>query len=403
MAQSPPERKLPPLQWLQNWVQRKSQSWGGLSLLVVLAVVLVPLGLWGLFFLFWAIFEGWVREETLITWWGTTLFRAAGGLLLLGGIYVAYKRSVAAEKQSQAMWQTAATGIKSEQGTRYVESVKQLGAVKQTKDEEKPNIELRIGGLFGLEKLMKEAPGEYHHEILSLLCSYLRENAKKAPADEKAKQEALREDVHTCLQIVARRKVQYGEEQILLNQLDFSGCQLEAAKFAKAHLSGTYFKGVVLEGADFTDAWLEKADFTDAQLRGANFTKARMNEANLTKAKLRKADFTRTWLERADFTKAWVEDGYFTNAQLRGANFTRTGLFEADFKDAVLSIEPVKKQPTDFSDVRALTKLQLLSSNMGGIILPNGDKIRSKEDLKNYNEYLTRKPGYTPPPPEEEA
>ena len=423
--------------WLKIWkkLAKSFIGWGVLIFIVILlaAIIWASYNSWGL----WHAFK--VSPENQFTWWADRLPQLVGGLLLLGGIYVAYIRS-------EAMQQTAATGIKSEQATRYVESVKQLGAVKQTGDKKgEPNIELRIGGLFGLEKLMKEAPGEYHHEILSLLCSYLRNHIQKAPEDPKAEHTvtALREDVHTCLQIVARREKQDGEEQIMLRQLDFSGCQLGAAKFAGASLVGTFFTGARLRGADFTDAQLQGADFTGARLQGADFKKALLEKAILTNTHLEGADFTGAWLNEANFTDAWLEGADFTDmdlwrvnftgAKLKGAkitgarlviadftgaelvkvdftdremievDFRRARLEEADFTGAYLGPYLVRDSSdvTDFSDARHLTKSQLLSAkHIGRIILPNGDEIRSKKQLKdNYQEDLSRNPGYTPPPP----
>ena len=282
MAEPSPQNKLPPWQRIKDFVRHRNQSFWGWVELAVWASVLVPLGLllFSLFFSFliflivWVILElvqgPMIDRETLVIWWATTVFRLGGGLLLLGGLWVAYIRSEASRHAD------AITGIKAEQEKRRKAFSDQLAAVKQTEEGEEPHIELRTEGLFGLERLMKEAPEEYHHQILIRLCVYLRENAKKAPEDPKAEHTvtALREDVHTCLQIIARRKVQDGEKRIGLNRLNFYDCQLGAAKFAKAHLSGTYFKGAALEGADFTGAWLLGADFTWADLRGADFTGA---------------------------------------------------------------------------------------------------------------------------------
>ena len=337
----------------------------------------VPVALFFIFaaIILWAIWNSWQLWQTFkfspenqFTWWADRLPQLVGGLLLLGGIWVAYMRS-------EALQQTAATGIKSEQATRYVESVKQLGAVRQsgavrqTKDEEKPNIELRIGGLFGLEKLMKEAPGEYHHEILSLLCSYLRENAEEAPADPNAKQETLREDVRTCLQIIASREVQDDEERIRLNQLDFSGCQLIGAQFEDSYLDGIFFRVAILEGANFVSGWLEGANFTGADLEEAYFADADLMEAN------------------------------FTNANLAGANFIGARLGEANFTDAELGKDDVKTLLVNFSQADSLTKSQLLSAKyIGTIILPKGQMVTSKEELKRYyNEDLTPKKKHKAP------
>lgn len=71
----------------------------------------------------------------------------------------------------------------SEQGLftdRFTKAVEQLGAEKviRTDDGEvtAPNLELRLGGMFALERLAKDSLHD-HITIMEVLCAYIRNNA----------------------------------------------------------------------------------------------------------------------------------------------------------------------------------------------------------------------------------
>jgi hypothetical protein len=54
----------------------------------------------------------------------------------------------------------------------FTKAIEQLGSSSQ----DKPNIEVRLGAIYGLEKLSQSNDG-YYQSIIDILCSYVRQNS----------------------------------------------------------------------------------------------------------------------------------------------------------------------------------------------------------------------------------
>ena len=93
-----------------------------------------------------------------------TLATIFGGIILLGGAYGTVQTMRISQETSRA-----------EQFTRAIE---QLGA---THDDENrtANIEVRLGGIYTLERLAKTSPEIYHWTIMEVLTGYVRKNARR--------------------------------------------------------------------------------------------------------------------------------------------------------------------------------------------------------------------------------
>ena len=79
-------------------------------------------------------------------------------------------------------WQRARTGDKTvqimEQGhitDRYTKAIEQLGKL----DNDKPNIEVRLGAIYALERIAHDSPRD-HWTIMEVLTVYVRQNAPAA-------------------------------------------------------------------------------------------------------------------------------------------------------------------------------------------------------------------------------
>mgnify|MGYP006091754021 FL=1 len=89
------------------------------------------------------------------------------GLLVFGVIEFA----LAAWRTKIAAKNVAITDRNSVTDT-FTKAIEQLGSSSQ----DKPNIEVRLGAIYGLEKLSQSNDG-YYQSIIDILCSYVRQNS----------------------------------------------------------------------------------------------------------------------------------------------------------------------------------------------------------------------------------
>lgn len=112
-----------------------------------------------------------------------------------------------------------------------------------------------------------------------------------------------------------------------LEEVDWSGLELNDVVLSSCRLLGARFVGTDLRGAYFGYSQLNSAIFVSANLGNAHFREAELIGADFTGAILSGANFARANLQRASFAQA----------ELRGANFWRADLRGADLLDARLT------------------------------------------------------------------
>jgi hypothetical protein len=198
---------------------------------------------------------------------------------------------------------------------RYSKAVEQLGSDK---------VEVRLGGTYALERLMRDSPPD-QPTIMETLAAYVRQHAPAAPpsttrvrdrrvagnyrAHPTPTPDHPAEDVQAVLNVLGRRHPVDNEGPINLKHTDLTGAQLD----------GGNLTGARLDGANLTDAVLNEATLTGAQLNDANLTGARLGGANLTGASLDSATLIGAWLDGANLTGARLVGATLTGAQLREA------------------------------------------------------------------------------------
>jgi len=164
---------------------------------------------------------------------------------------------------------------------RYSKAVELLGAGK---------IEVRLGGIYALERLMGDSPAD-QPTILETLAAFVREHAPPAPRAGRRAPPAVPdrpvEDVQAALSVLGRRHPVQDERPI-----DLSGSNLFGGRLAGAGLAGADLSDTVLAGVDLTEATLTGADLTRAVFAGADLRLAKLDGAYLTDAILGSADVT---------------------------------------------------------------------------------------------------------------
>src|SRR5215204_4967689 len=247
---------------------------------------------------------------------GLTMAGVAGAI----GVYFTW-RNLSQTRQSteRTLWLT-------EQGQiteRFTRAIDQLG---ETDDKGKPKLELRLGGIYALERIAKDSPERDYSTVLEVLTAYVRQNTPTHSKEDTKQQsgstgeqteqsftrasvEEPRLDIKAVLDVVGRRQEDRVPEEyrvtpdfrkINLRRTILSGANLFGANLRGANLSEANLFGANLRGADLRGANLFGADLRGANLSGANLREAYLREANLSKANLTGAQgFTTEKLEEA--------------------------------------------------------------------------------------------------------
>ena len=135
----------------------------------------------------------------------TSLFQAVGGLLVFVTLYISW-RTLQANEAKQA-------------AERFSKAVEQLG---------NDNIHVRLGGIYALEQIAKDAEEKYYWQVMETLTSYVRVRSPWSKEKEaQAEQEIppLPNDIQAVMTVLSRRKHSYGHP-LERYSLDLHGADL---------------------------------------------------------------------------------------------------------------------------------------------------------------------------------
>ena len=254
-----------------------------------------------------------------------TLAQIIGGLFLLVGLYLTWRRIAATERNVQIAQEGQIT-------ERFTRAIEHLGATHD--DEQKtPRLEVRLGGIYALERIARDSKAD-HWPVMEVLTAYVRENAPwnegSALTEDPQQRETPkpRVDVQAILTVLGRREHHYEKEGQIL---ELSKTDLRRADLRQAHLKGANLWNARLERAFLAEAHLEGADLWEAHLEGANLRHANLENVHLAGAYLEGADLVGSRLERAHLQGSHLED-----ARLREAHLEKADLSAADLQNAYL-------------------------------------------------------------------
>ena len=233
-----------------------------------------------------------------------TLLQVIGGLVVLAGLYLTYRRI-----------QITEDGQITE---RYTNAIAQLG------NEE--SIEVRLGGLYALERIARESRKDFW-TIMEVLTAFVRGNAPFIPdgdeatpkpgAPQRIQARRPQTDVQAALTVIGRRNTDWDEQG---QRLDLTEVDLRGVNLREAHLEWADLSGAHLEGAYLSGVHLEWADLSGAHLEGATLWGAHLEGAILYQAHLEGADLSGAYLEGAILYQAHLEGVILFGAQLERAN-----------------------------------------------------------------------------------
>jgi uncharacterized protein YjbI with pentapeptide repeats len=306
-----------------------------------------------------------------------TIVQSLGGLFFVVTAYFTWRNlRVAEDKQVTE---------------RFSNAVEQLGSDK---------IEVRLGGIYSLERITKDSPKD-EWTIIEILTSFIRE---KSPLDaskqsflapyllqqKQSSEENLQfnttTDVQAALTVIGRLKPEESYYQrINLSRTDLSG----------ADLSGADLSGVDLSGADLSGADLSGIDFMSANLSIANLSNANLNSADLSFANFRGASLMNANLSNAILRGAKLHETIVNEANLSNANLSRAELSDANLMNTNLSNAILLS--TDLRKVQNLTPDQLEGNKpplLCNVALPQGFKVDPDRDCNLLpEEFVKRYPG----------
>lgn len=184
---------------------------------------------------------------------------------------------------------------------RFGTAINQLGS---------DNLDVRLGGVYALERLMHDASSADEADIMEVLSAYIRDHtglsadvpqATTSPAPPHPPT-----DVQAALTVLGRRP--------------------DPASHMNIDLTWADIRGADLTGANLTHSDLRDADLNGAYLRSADLTSAALRNADLTRAYLRSADLAGAYLRYANLIDANLRSAVLTGANLTGANLTGANL-----------------------------------------------------------------------------
>ncbi len=238
-------------------------------------------------------------------------------------------------------------------------AIEQIGAL----NGEKPNIEVRVGGLYSLQFIMQDSP-RHEEAIANIFSTYIRENTKK-DKNEKPRQAVIKKSINelleTRVQNRPRADIQVAFE--IISQFNQRYKQKVKGLYSniKINFSNSNFKGYFFHRINFSGAILGEVDFSDADLVDVNFSNAHLMLADFSNAKLNNVNLHNAMLYIARFPNAFLFDANLSSAELVTANLFNAILTQANLKDARLL--GANLCSADLSSAKNLTQEQIDEAN----------------------------------------
>ena len=219
----------------------------------------------------------------------TALAQALGAIVIAGGVYFTWRNLLIAQQNLRATELKLDVDRQGQITNRFTHAVGQLGAESK---EGRPNLEVRLGGIYALERIAKDSPADYWM-VMEILAAYTRENARwppsSAPPASPAQPPKPRVDLQAILTVLGRGSPPANPPPHFM--LDLREADLRGAELWNSRLRHVDFWGAHLEEARFWGAVLRDVKLENAHLQGASFREARLAQVDFRGADLRSAEF----------------------------------------------------------------------------------------------------------------
>jgi len=261
----------------------------------------------------------------------SSMLQLLGGCLLLAGLVL-----------------TARTLTLTREGhitDRYGAAIEQLGS---------DAIDVRIGGIFGLERIAFDSPAD-RSTVVEVLTAYVRNHTSTAARQPKS--DRIGADAQAALTVLGRRPGANAETR----RLDLTHCGLTGAdlsgKFDRANFHYSVLNHAIFTGGSFVGAGLsftkgETVGFNNVDAHGAHFVHASFVKSWFIDSDLTETDFYGCDLTLTDMGRRYPESE---------APAPASRLDNARFSDAILA--GTNLGGSDLSTVRGLTPDQLAQAS----------------------------------------
>jgi hypothetical protein len=198
-----------------------------------------------------------------------TIVQGLGGAIVLLGLYYS-ARTFGLSRQGHIT-------------DRFTKAVEQLGKVDGTN----PNIEVRLGAIYALERIAIDSPRD-HWTIMEILTAYVRRNAPLDLDRPYTEGEEPRTDIQAIITVLGRRKTGPTRER-----------PDEVLDLSNSRLCGANLSGLNLQGATLAEANLQRTSLVNTNLQGAHLTAANLQGAFMLSTNLQDANLKATNLQGA--------------------------------------------------------------------------------------------------------
>lgn len=254
------------------------------------------------------------------------LFQGAGAIILGGLAHAGWKYL----RRTDAQFQSTNDRLYTD---RFSQAISHLASDK---------IEIRLGGIYTLERLAQDSTAEYWQTI-EVLTAFVRERSAKlevppmlrvieplkigeTPAPKLSRKSPPSSRIPTDIQAV----------MTILNRRDVSKDRSDRIiELRESNLRDAELSGIELWGADLWKVNLREAQLWQAKLAGASLGRANLSDASLWQADLEGAYLWKANLEGANLSEANLEQANLEGSNLKGANLQQTNLINADLRKVV--------------------------------------------------------------------
>jgi hypothetical protein len=196
-------------------------------------------------------------------------------------------------------------------------------------------MEVRLGGIYTLERIAQDSPSEYWLTI-EILTAFVRERSTLIPVQPPIIVEGTSPPVSQKRLQLSRIPTDIQAIMTILSRRDVSRDPPERTiELRESNLRAADLNGIELWGADLWKVNLREAQLWQAKLAGASLGRANLSEASLWKADLEGAYLWKANLEGANLTEANLELANLEGSNLKGANLQQTNLINADLRKVI--------------------------------------------------------------------
>ncbi len=215
-----------------------------------------------------------------------TLIQLVGGLVIIGGLVLTYRRIRAMEAANrineEANRETLRVAEEGQVTERFTRAIEQLGSDR---------LEIRLGGIYALGRIAHDSQKDYQ-TVLDVLCAFVREKATsqanrplgRDPEDDPGIYRT-QTDIQAALSVIGREAPHKVEQE--QRRIDLEGVWLRSYRLLGFHLAGANLRGANFTGANLVRVNLAEADLTKANLEEANFEEVNLLGAFLWGTRLR--------------------------------------------------------------------------------------------------------------------